>query len=149
MGVRLFEKTVRIGARAGLYTNGGGSDGRTVPEFAGQDCTQIVHELILKTAKTQKMQNPEFPALYAEIRGFKMVEAGRVELPSETESLQRLRACSTSESRAPNCRWTGHPMRQRPRRVSPKLPATRSPASLLVVASTPSRRWGFRVAAVV
>ena len=27
--------------------------------------------------------------------------------------------------------------------------ATRSPASLLVSASTPSRRWGFRVAAVV
>ena len=77
-----------------------------------------------------------------------MVEAGGIEPPSETESPQRLRACSAFKSRASDCRRTGHPVRQRPRRISPKVPATRIPASLPVVASTPSRRQGFRVAAV-
>jgi len=57
-----------------------------------------------------------------------MVEAGRIELPSEAASIQLLRACSVYKSRQRECRQTGSPGDQRPRFVKHGRPATRPPA---------------------
>ena len=60
-----------------------------------------------------------------------MVEAGRIELPSETEPPKRLRAYPPFGSRPGSCPEAGHFKRQRPRRcrLGPGHPDLVPPAS--------------------
>jgi len=59
-----------------------------------------------------------------------MVEAGRIELPSETDSIQLLRACSVFKSRQRECRQTGSPGDQQPRFVKTRAPGYSAPGRI-------------------